>query len=380
MIAGVGFVAGGKVIDRTTLKTTIAAIFSFLGFIVPLLLAFRPEVVVVVGADVCSLNARQVLGIKRTIASSPNSTCSFDTVSIGSVLRLKTDEMSLIQHAPVNGLLLEQFASSHALGAPVNTSTVPLMSASVALGSDALSLRLIGSWTPAADVDISIVCATPGLASDHLIVWIDDHTMCDTHSWTGWQGPSVGPAGIRLAAKKTVMVRAELHRAVANASAPLALAVTQKSGGGALAPTAELSPVVPLLQQRRLVMQRGLLQGWNSWWSTIGAKPGFRGGMLSVALLPESFAITMAMCQISSGRCVAEATVAGTLTHDRVRPGMKGLNASYAELWATAVRVPTTWTILQQDGPNHLGLWYNVLPEHQIALITSGCVPCSRAV
>ena len=32
---------------------------------------------------------------------------------------------------------------------------------------------------------------------------------------------------------------------------------------------------------------------------------------------------------------------------------------------------PTTWTVLQQDGPNHLGLWYNVLPEHHMALITS---------
>ena len=26
---------------------------------------------------------------------------------------------------------------------------------------------------------------------------------------------------------------------------------------------------------------------------------------------------------------------------------------------------------LQQDGPNHLGLWYHVLLEHQMALITS---------
>ena len=25
------------------------------------------------------------------------------------------------------------------------------------------------------------------------------------------------------------------------------------------------------------------------------------------------------------------------------------------------------------DGPNHLGLWYNALPEHRMALITSGC-------
>ena len=36
---------------------------------------------------------------------------------------------------------------------------------------------------------------------------------------------------------------------------------------------------------------------------------------------------------------------------------------------------PTTWTVLQKDGSDHLGLWYNALPEHQMALITSGCVP-----
>ena len=27
----------------------------------------------------------------------------------------------------------------------------------------------------------------------------------------------------------------------------------------------------------------------------------------------------------------------------------------------------TTWTVIQHDGPNHLGLWYNVLPEQQMA-------------
>ena len=32
---------------------------------------------------------------------------------------------------------------------------------------------------------------------------------------------------------------------------------------------------------------------------------------------------------------------------------------------------PTAWTTLQQDGPTHLGLRCDVLPEHQIALITS---------
>ena len=39
------------------------------------------------------------------------------------------------------------------------------------------------------------------------------------------------------------------------------------------------------------------------------------------------------------------------------------------------MRAPTTWTILQNDDPNHLGLRCNAFLEHQMALITSGCVP-----
>ena len=37
------------------------------------------------------------------------------------------------------------------------------------------------------------------------------------------------------------------------------------------------------------------------------------------------------------------------------------------------VRGPTTWTTTRHDGPNHLGLWCDALPEHQMALITSDC-------
>ena len=35
----------------------------------------------------------------------------------------------------------------------------------------------------------------------------------------------------------------------------------------------------------------------------------------------------------------------------------------------------TTWTVLQNDDPNHLGLRCNAFPGRQMALITSGCVP-----
>ena len=67
-------------------------------------------------------------------------------------------------------------------------------------------------------------------------------------------------------------------------------------------------------------------------------------------------------------------------------PGLADVAAGYSErrwwchegwrwLKRGQVRDPTTWTVLQNDGPSHLGLWQKVLPEHQMALITSGCVP-----
>ena len=49
-----------------------------------------------------------------------------------------------------------------------------------------------------------------------------------------------------------------------------------------------------------------------------------------------------------------------------------------AERASAAVRDPTTWIVLQKDGPNHLGSRHDVLPAHQMAPITSGCVPFRR--
>ena len=48
-------------------------------------------------------------------------------------------------------------------------------------------------------------------------------------------------------------------------------------------------------------------------------------------------------------------------------------NGTTSQCWT--VQDPTTWTILQKHGPDHLGLRYNALPDHQMALNTSGCVP-----
>jgi hypothetical protein len=235
------------------------------------------------------------------------------------------------------GLLLERFNNTQALGTPDFTTTTEGAALLLEHLNGPLSLRLQGTWTPGATGEYALHCGCA--ESDHLYLWVDDHMMCDTQSWTGWQGPSRGPAAVPLVAGKPVYLRAHLHRALSRPLIPVAINLTLNVSGRALLPIppAELQPVVPPLQARRMQHQRGLLTGWNSWWSTIGAKPGYRGGMLAVALLPESFALTMVLCQLSTASCLSESTVAGTLTGPRrVRPGIKALDGSYAELWAPA--------------------------------------------
>ena len=43
------------------------------------------------------------------------------------------------------------------------------------------------------------------------------------------------------------------------------------------------------------------------------------------------------------------------------------------------VRGSTNMDTTRHDGPNHLGLWCDALPEHQMALITSDCAAFSTA-
>ena len=69
--------------------------------------------------------------------------------------------------------------------------------------------------------------------------------------------------------------------------------------------------------------------------------------------------------------CLTRRRASVLLSGGRRRVGVSAESASAED----EVRDPTTWTVLQHDGPNHFGLWYNMLPAHQMALITSGCVP-----
>ena len=60
---------------------------------------------------------------------------------------------------------------------------------------------------------------------------------------------------------------------------------------------------------------------------------------------------------------------------------LQGQVSYTAAWWAVGLGIdlslgagPHNMTILQDDGPNDVGLWSNALSRHQTALITSGCV------
>ena len=80
---GLGFVVAGKVLDRTTLKTIFVAVSSFLGTVVPVVLALRPTTAVA-GTAACSLPAYHRDAIRAVMASA-NATCSYN-VSLSAIL------------------------------------------------------------------------------------------------------------------------------------------------------------------------------------------------------------------------------------------------------------------------------------------------------
>ena len=67
--------------------------------------------------------------------------------------------------------------------------------------------------------------------------------------------------------------------------------------------------------------------------------------------------------------------------HRVVNPSVEGAATTphrYSSPFFIEVWPPTTWTALQKDDPNHLELRCKALPEHQMALITSGLCPSAR--
>ena len=82
---GIGFVFGGKVLDKTTLSKIFVAMGGFLGTVVPLFWAVRSSGLkpTVAGTEACALSGQEELSIRAAMASR-NASCSY-SMSVNSV-------------------------------------------------------------------------------------------------------------------------------------------------------------------------------------------------------------------------------------------------------------------------------------------------------
>ena len=101
----------------------------------------------------------------------------------------------------------------------------------------------------------------------------------------------------------------------------------------------------------------------------IGSAGSGTGGTITGCILP-SVRDTRAKAGTSSA--ATSAAVSGRLpprtapaAHDGPLPPGSALRTSGGAV--------VHWTVLQHDGPNHLGLWFIGLSSNTMALITSGC-------
>ena len=89
---GLGFVAGCKVIDKKTLLLIFVELIAALSVAVPVILSLQPPTIVA-GAQACAMSAQEISTIQSAMMSR-NASCSFDNVSLGSVLRMKHDDIN----------------------------------------------------------------------------------------------------------------------------------------------------------------------------------------------------------------------------------------------------------------------------------------------
>ena len=105
-----------------------------------------------------------------------------------------------------------------------------------------------------------------------------------------------------------------------------------------------------------------------------GSRCTIRCGSLPLPLMP----ICRARSTILTWDCLQDGEVEDIFKRDGIRMAAQ-YKSTHLPLMVLHL---TAWTILQHDDPCQLGLRCNALNAHQMALITSGCVPfrcCTRS-
>ena len=266
-----------------------------------------------------------------------------------------------------SGLTMTTFGNSALHGAPLTNKTVPNLELSVPLSATVGSAEVTGSLTFDKETMVAFECTfAPGQIA---FVWIRDHLVCHTRPVPFGNTPSstdgcpeyplpvkagqIDPVVVHIynvnasAATTAVSVQwAELAAPLAKGSKPPTVPV----------PSASLSPALPASEIQRRALQDGLKTGWSTW----------SYNMLGVVRLPDSSALTTALCKVSTGDCLVQTHIEDPAA--QIRVGVFATDASYWQFYLGYKGVNVSLSYSGGTGP------LNVLAE---PLGCGGAVDCS---
>jgi putative isomerase len=227
------------------------------------------------------------------------------------------------------GLTMTTYGNTAITGTPLTNTTVPGLDLTVPFSSTVGSAEVTGVVTFAKETMVAFECTfDPGQIA---FVWIRDHLVCHTRPVPFGNTPSSTdgcpeyPLPVTAGQVDPVVV----HVYNVNATAPVKISVQwaeidapmAKGSKPPTVPVTGLSPALPPSEIQRRALQDELKTGWSTW----------SYNMLGVVRLPDSSALTTAICQISSGDCLVQTHIEDPAAEIRV--GVFATDLSYWQFY-----------------------------------------------
>jgi hypothetical protein len=240
-------------------------------------------------------------------------------------------KVSASTSASEGSLTLQHYNNTALAGDVSSTTLIHTFSLSLP-GAELFSAEVSGSFSPRPASNASwwsFACTFRRV--EYAFIRIDGHMVCQ-HGAYNRTGAAEDPGQFRLRSKQAGLpVMGEIYHTQASAEPAVAELRWCEEGDTArctLLPSTTLAPTLPLAEQQRRAMQRGMARGWGSW---------LHRDALSVALLPDAAVVTVMLCRISTGKCLRESNIDGNgggfdPTHP-VRVGSHAIDHTYSQLY-----------------------------------------------
>jgi len=252
------------------------------------------------------------------------------------------------------GLRADFFDNSALHGPPSRTSSVHSLDFQVPVRG---SVELTGTLAYDEATYYAFDCTFGG--GQLVFVWVADHLVCHTNPPFGnTESSTDGSPEYPLPAKKGERAPVVVHvysyaeagpvtsAGTANVTVRWAKLAAPMHAGATPAyspvPAGNLSPESSANELKRRALQSGLKVGWNLW----------TYNLLDVARLPQSYALSLALCQLSTQKCLTETKIEDGGT--AVRVGPFATDQSYWQLYLSFAGLNTSISVTGGQGALNL--------------------------